>query len=76
MRDEPITLKKIEHIKDKMIFGIDLDKFKNLLNYKALELTSIEVGKYSINNYKILVEEDISSIQPIYLNEYKIEHII
>tara|TARA_B100000959_G_C14713950_1_gene514072 strand:+ start:146 stop:751 length:606 start_codon:yes stop_codon:yes gene_type:complete len=66
-----IKLEKIGNLKNHTIFGVGLDKFKNEFNYHPLELTSLEIGKYSIKKYQQLVENNISSIKPIYLNEYK-----
>ena len=67
---------KVEDIKNKIVFGIGLEKFESELNYNPLELSSFEVGEYAIKRYTELVENNISLIKPIYLNEYKIEAII
>ena len=71
-----IKFGEIEDIKDKIIFGIGLEKFESELNYNPLKLSSFEVGEYTIKKYPELVENNISLIKPIYLNEYKVDTII
>ena len=67
---------KVEDIKDKIVFGVGLEKFQSEFDYNPLKLRSLEVGEYAIKRYTELVENNISLIKPIYLNEYKIEAII
>ena len=66
------TLLNINDIIGKNIFGINLEKFDNLINYKKLKFSSEQVGKYSIENYDNLITDKIEFINPIYLNEFQI----
>ena len=67
---------KVEDIKDKIVFGVGLEKFQSEFDYNPLKLSSLEIGEYAIRRYTELVESNISLIKPIYLNEYKVDAII
>ena len=68
-----MKLKKIESFKDKTVYGIGLSKYKDIINYKKLDFSSIVIGEYSIRNYKSLVSKDIGSITPVYIDQYQID---
>ena len=63
----------VNEIKGKEVYGMNLKKFSDIIIYNELVCTSMEVGHYSIQNYDKIISEDIGSIKPIYLNEYKID---
>ena len=68
-----IKLKKIESFKAKTVYGIGLSKYRDIINYKKLDFSSIVIGEYSIRNYKSLVSKDIGSITPVYIDQYQID---
>ena len=75
IKNEKIKLKSIAQMGyDEDIYGIDLEHSQINFNYHSLKLSSREIGKYGLKNYKILAKNNIASIKPIYLNEYKIDY--
>ena len=66
-------LKNIDSFKGKSIFGIQLDKYKDIINYNEINFSSRLLGNYSIENYDSLQTEDISSISPVYLDKFTVE---
>ena len=69
--ESSIELAQIRKLKNQNVFGIGLENFSADFSYQPLKLTSLEVGEYAIENYERLVESHISTIKPIYLNEYR-----
>jgi len=63
----------VNKIRGKEVYGMNLKKFSDIIIYNELICTSREIGDYSIQNYDQIISEDIGSIEPIYLNEYKID---
>ena len=66
-------LTNVDEIKEKQVFGVGLGKFKHMFKTTELKYSSIEVGDYSIKNYDFIVTNNVGSISPIYLNEYKVQ---
>ena len=73
LNNNSTKLLDIKDLKDKNIFGMGLEKFNDVINYNKLEYSSKQIGEYSIQYYDQIIRNDIGSIQPIYLNEYKID---
>ena len=65
-----IELTDINKLKGKQVFGIGLDKYKNIINYKSIEFSSKQIGQFSINRYHQSFVSEIGDIKPIYLNEH------
>jgi tRNA threonylcarbamoyl adenosine modification protein YeaZ len=68
-------LKNIESFKGKSIFGIQLDKYKDMINYNEVIFSSRVVGEYSIENYDSLRTENISRITPIYIDKFSVDKV-
>jgi len=68
-------LNNIELFKGKSIFGIQLDKYKNIIDYNEISFSSRIVGEYSIENYNLLYTKDISMITPIYIDKFSVDKI-
>ena len=66
-------LKNINSFKGKSIFGIQLDKYKDIIDYNEINFSSRLLGDYSIENYGSLHTEDMSSISPVYLDKFSVE---
>tara|TARA_B100000029_G_scaffold514323_1_gene616717 strand:- start:507 stop:1085 length:579 start_codon:yes stop_codon:yes gene_type:complete len=64
--DEPKCL-KYEELKNIKIFGYGLNNIPNLY-YDEIRPSSIDVGKYVINNYNKIIKEKKQNISPIYLS--------
>ena len=67
----PIVLDNVNNLNGKNVFGVGLENFEDKFNYTSLRLSSLEVGEYALENYQNLAEFSLSSIKPIYLNEFK-----
>ena len=68
-----IKLVNINDIKGKEVYGMGLDEFKDIIKYNSLHCTSKDIGQFAIDNYEKIISKDIGSIEPIYLNEYKVD---
>ena len=66
-------LKSIDLFKGKNIFGIQLDKYKDIINYNEINFSSRLLGIYSIKNYNLLHTKDMSSITPVYLDKFTVD---
>ena len=66
-------LNSIELFKGKSIFGIQLDNYKNIIDYNEISFSSRIVGEYSIENYDLLYTKDISTITPIYIDKFSVD---
>ncbi len=69
--DNPIVLDNVNNLNGKDVFGVGLENFQDKFNYSSLKLSSLEVGVYALKNYQDLAKSFLSSIEPIYLNEFK-----
>lgn len=69
--DDSIRLITIDEIEGQAIYGCNLDQYSDLIDYKKINFTAVDVGKYSLVHYNLLKQDDIGSISPIYLNEFR-----
>ena len=74
--DSATRLININDIIGHEVYGMGLDEFKDTISYNELNCTSKDIGEYSIENYEQIISDDIGSIMPIYLNEYKVDSSI
>jgi len=58
---------KYDELKDFKIFGYGLDNISNL-KFDEIRPSSVDVGKYAINNYNKLTKDITENISPIYLS--------
>ena len=65
-------LKKIDSFKGKSIFGIQLNKYKDIIDYNEIPFSSKLLGDYSIKKYDELHTKDLSLISPVYLDNFTI----
>ena len=68
-------LKSIESFKGKSIFGIQLGKYRDMINYNEVTFSSRVVGEYSIESYDSLQTEDISMVTPIYIDKFSLDKV-
>jgi len=68
-----IKIKDINYLKDKKIFGFQLNRFKEVIDYTKVGFSSKLIGLYSIENYTQLVSKDLNAVSPIYLDNYFIK---
>tara|TARA_Y100001970_G_C14218675_1_gene851225 strand:+ start:478 stop:1080 length:603 start_codon:yes stop_codon:yes gene_type:complete len=66
-------LVNINDIKGQSVYGLHLERFKDIINYHEIICTSKDIGEYSIQNYDKIISSDVGSLKPIYLNEYKVD---
>lgn len=71
--NDSAKLLNIKDLKNKDVFGMELERFNEIINYNKLDCSSKEIGEYSIKYYNQIISNDIANIQPIYLNEYRID---
>ena len=65
-----LKLSKIQDLEGEAIYGVGLDKYKDVVDYKKINFSAESIGEYSIVNYKLLCCDDIGNIAPIYLDEF------
>ena len=63
-------IKDINYLKNKKIFGTQLNRFEGIIDYNEIEFSSKLIGLYSMENYSRLVTKDIATVAPIYLDIY------
>ena len=76
IKNDTTRLININDIIGDEVYGMGLDKFKDTINYNELNCSSKDIGEYAIENYEQIISDDIGSIMPIYLNEYKVDSSI
>ena len=70
--DGSLKLVKIADIEGQTVYGCNLEQYSDRIDYKKINFSAVDVGKYAIDNFDSIIEEDIGSITPIYLHEFKI----
>ena len=63
-------IKNILDFRDKKIFGVQLDKYKDIINYQQINFCSKSIGLYAFKNYKELNTLDLNVVSPIYLDNF------
>ncbi len=65
-----IRLIKVDEIKGKSVSGCNLDQFSATIKYNKIQYSQQTLAEYARDNFERLMENDIGSISPIYLNEF------
>ena len=65
-----IKLIKVDEIKGKSVSGCNLDQFSSSIKYDKVQYNQHTLAEYALDNFDKLMENDIGSISPIYLNEF------
>ena len=63
-------IKNILDFRDKKVFGVQLEKYKDIINYQQIDFCSKSIGLYAFKNYKELNTLDLNIISPIYLDNF------
>ena len=64
------NIKNILNFRDKKVFGVQLEKYKDIINYQQIDFCSKSIGLYAFKNYKELNTLDLNIISPIYLDNF------
>ena len=70
--DDSLKLVKIDDIEGQTVYGCNLNQYSDRIDYKKINFSAIDVAEYAIENFDALIEDDIGSVTPIYLHEFKI----
>lgn len=63
-------IKNILDFRDKKVFGVQLEKYKDIINYQQIDFCSKSIGLYASKNYKELNTLDLNVVSPIYLDNF------
>ena len=63
-------IKNILDFRDKKVFGVQLEKYKDIINYQQIDFCSKSKGLYAFKNYKELNTLDLNVVSPIYLDNF------
>ena len=63
-------IKNILDFRNKKVFGVQLEKYKDIINYQQIDFCSKSIGLYAFKNYKELNTLDLNIISPIYLDNF------
>ena len=63
-------IKDILDFRDKKVFGVQLEKYRDIINYKQIDFCSKSIGLYAFQNYKELNTSDLNVVSPIYLDNF------
>ena len=67
------NIKSILKFKDKKVFGVQLEKYKDIIDYQIVDFSSKSIGLYALKNYEDLKTLDLNVISPVYLDNFMIK---
>jgi len=63
-------IKNILDFKDKKVYGVQLEKYRDIINYQQIDFCSKSIGLFAFQNYKELNTLDLNVVSPIYLDNF------
>ena len=63
-------IKNILDFRDKKVFGVQLEKYRDIINYQQIDFCSKSIGLYAFQNFKELNTSDLNAVSPIYLDNF------
>tara|TARA_Y100001958_G_C21188599_1_gene517229 strand:+ start:540 stop:1139 length:600 start_codon:yes stop_codon:yes gene_type:complete len=67
------SFKNISHFKDKKVFGVQLEKYSDIIDYQKVDFCSKSIGLYAFKNYEDLKTLDLNVVSPVYLDNFMLK---
>ena len=67
------NIKNISNFKDKKVFGVQLKKYRDIIDYQKVDFCSNSIGIYALKNYKDLKTFDLNVVSPVYLDNFMLK---
>ena len=67
------SVKNISNFKDKKVFGVQLEKYNDIIDFQTVDFSSKSIGLYALKNYEDLKTLDLNVISPVYLDNFMIK---
>ena len=65
--------KNISNFKDKKVFGVQLEKYNDIIDYQKVDFRSKSIGLYALKNYEDLKTLDLNVVSPVYLDNFMLK---
>ena len=67
------SVKNISNFKDKKVFGVQLEKYNDIIDYQKVDFCSKSIGLYALKNYEDLKTLDLNVVSPVYLDNFMLK---
>ena len=67
------SVKNISNFKDKKVFGVQLEKYNDIIDYQKVDFCSKSIGLYAFKNYEDLKTLDLNVVSPVYLDNFMLK---